>query len=196
MNNTQKPLIAVALKEESNGILEKEQLDIIYTGLGKFNATYTITKIVSSKRHSKTLPPLIINFGTAGSKKFKQGELVACHQFVQRDMDATELGFEFGVTPFDSTPKVITHPRIINSLPSALCGSGDSFETGNPKIECDIVDMEAYALAKVCTKENIPFVSIKYISDGADDNASKDWHDSLTAAAHKFCSFYKTFPFS
>ena len=39
-------------------------------------------------------------------------------------------------------------------------------------IKVDVVDMEAYALAKVCKLENINFRCFKFISDNADETAS------------------------
>ena len=42
----------------------------------------------------------------------------------------------------------------------------------------DVVDMEAYAIAKVCKLENIQFKCFKYISDKADGNAENDWKKS------------------
>ena len=43
--------------------------------------------------------------------------------------------------------------------------------------------MEAYALAKVAMMENLPFLSLKYISDGADGNADDDWSLQVKKAA-------------
>ena len=39
------------------------------------------------------------------------------------------------------------------------------------KVACDVVDMEGYALAKVCHKLGVRLISVKYITDGADDTA-------------------------
>ena len=39
--------------------------------------------------------------------------------------------------------------------------------------------MEAYALAKVCQYFNIPFISFKYITDGADEQSHEDWEKNL-----------------
>ena len=39
--------------------------------------------------------------------------------------------------------------------------------------------MEAYALAKVCFYYQLPFIAFKYITDGADGAARKDWEDNL-----------------
>jgi len=39
--------------------------------------------------------------------------------------------------------------------------------------------MEAYALAKVCKNFQTPFISFKYISDGADNNSADDWNENM-----------------
>lgn len=46
--------------------------------------------------------------------------------------------------------------------------------------------MEAYALALIAKKENIPFLCLKYISDGANGDAADDWtiHVHNAAAAY------------
>ena len=54
--------------------------------------------------HASEPAPLVLNFGSAGSRVHDTGALVACHEFVQRDMDVTGLGFPLGVTPYDGTP--------------------------------------------------------------------------------------------
>jgi adenosylhomocysteine nucleosidase len=53
-------------------------------------------------------------------------------------------------------------------------------------MEVDVVDMEAYAIAKVCKLENIEFKCFKYISDNADQNASNDWNTNLILGAKAF----------
>ena len=45
---------------------------------------------------------------------------------------------------------VCTFEPVFKHLPSAVCGSGDSFATRPTDMDCGVVDMEAYALAKVC----------------------------------------------
>ena len=50
------------------------------------------------------------------------------------------------------------------------------------------VDMEAYAIAKVCKLENIEFKCFKYISDNADKNADNDWGKNLAKGATAFAS--------
>ena len=50
----------------------------------------------------------------------------------------------------------------------------------------DVVDMEAYAIAKVCKLEGIEFKCFKYISDNADENATSDWIENCKKGAKSF----------
>lgn len=81
-------------------------------------------------------------------------------------------------------------PKRLHSLATGTCGSGDSFETGSVKVQCDVVDMEAFALAKVCHMEGLPFLSVKYITDGCDHNAHNDWSENLHRAAASFIEVF------
>ena len=83
----------------------------------------------------------IINYGTSGAVGNLSG-LIEPTGFVDRDMDVRPLGFELGQTPFEEGIR-IGHKGII-------VGSGDTFATSTPEIKCDLVDMEAYAIARVC----------------------------------------------
>jgi adenosylhomocysteine nucleosidase len=132
----------------------------------------------------------VLNFGSAGSRLHATGTLVECHEFVQRDMDVSGLGFALGVTPYDEAPPCLRFERIFNHLPSAVCGSGDSFATAQSGIDCGVVDMEAYALAKVCWCEKTRFACAKYVSDGADHAAADDWQQNLHKAADEFLQLY------
>jgi adenosylhomocysteine nucleosidase len=179
-------LIVCALRIETQGQLDNYHT--LYTGVGKVNATYELVKYLST-HIAKARPKLIINYGTAGSRKIKKKTLVDCTKFVQRDMDVTGLGFMRGETPFeDNIPLMldfgITEYNTIGRR--ATCGSGDSFVEDRTQYYGEVVDMEAYALAKVCYKEKIPFVSFKYITDGADEQAHEDWEANLVAGIGEF----------
>jgi adenosylhomocysteine nucleosidase len=134
------------------------------------------------------MPKLVINYGTAGSRKIKKKQLVDCTKFIQRDMDVTGLGFMKGETPFESDP-----PLIIESTSEfnpigrkASCGSGDSFVEDRTNYYGEVVDMEAYALAKVCYHYDISFISFKYITDGADEQSHEDWEKNLIDGIKEF----------
>lgn len=162
----------VALKEEAPTI--KEEPNVFFTGVGKVNAAHVATKVILEHK-----PDLVINYGTAGAvDETLRGKLVEVGGFVQRDMDCSPLGFERCITPFEDTPKIIGDGYLV-------CGSGDSFVTDKYQVGgADIVDMEAYALAKVCNELGVPFKCFKYMSDEADENASRDWKE-FTAEGEK-----------
>ena len=66
------------------------------------------------------------------------------------------------------------------------CGTGDKFVTSTPKLKTDIVDMEAFAIAKVCKLKNIDFRCFKFISDNADSEAKNDWVDNVSRGTKLF----------
>tara|TARA_B100001094_G_scaffold60035_1_gene55526 strand:- start:11600 stop:12145 length:546 start_codon:yes stop_codon:yes gene_type:complete len=168
MNNVK---ILCALPQEVDGLYNTE---VFFTGVGKVNAAATTEQIIKDYK-----PKLIINYGTAGTLKKEINGLVQVTGFVDRDMDATPQGFKLGQTPFEKD--------IMLGTPEVVCGTGDTFATSKPKIDCDIVDMEAYAIAKICKKHNVEFLCYKYISDSADDNASNEWEKNVA----KGCKLFK-----
>lgn len=150
----------------------------LITGIGKVNAAYELTKAIQNKR-----PSLVVNLGSAGSNYFQRGEVVYCTKFVQRDMDVRGLGYELYETPLSGLPPLLEYGLAMEGIREGVCGTGDNFEMGHAVTAYNIVDMEAYALAMITMKENIPFLCLKYISDGADDNAAEDWTIQVHKAA-------------
>lgn len=180
MVNINDILIVIACKEESEGLFESLNGNLIFTGIGKVNATYNLTKKLMEMKQSGSLPKYVINLGSCGSKKYKKGSLVYCNKFIQRDMDVTIFGYKKGETPSDIFPLILEHKSLINNLPNGVCGSGDSFVTTQELMpEIDLVEMEAYALARVCKLENINFIAIKYITDGLDESGGDDWNKEV-----------------
>ena len=179
-------LIVCALEIETQGQLE--DYDVLYTGVGKVNATFSLTQKFG--KYGSHIPyDLVINYGTAGSRKIKKKTLVDCTKFIQRDMDVTGLGFMRGETPFEQDPPFVIQQQNVEFNPigrNATCGSGDNFVEDKTNYYGEVVDMEAYALAKVCYLYDIPFISFKYITDGADEQAHEDWESNLADGIVEF----------
>lgn len=176
----------MALPGESQGLFEKENIPVFYTGIGKVNAALTAADIIH-----KTKCKVMINLGTAGSSKFNTHDLIEVSTFVQRDMDLSPLGFKIGETPFDPIPVGIDLIPYFPDLSKGICGTGDSFEIGATKVHCELVDMEGYALAKVCRKLGVQLISLKYITDGANHNAHNDWQANLIPGSKRLLEYYK-----
>jgi adenosylhomocysteine nucleosidase len=81
---------------------------------------------------------------------------------------------------------------VFTHLVPAVCGSGDSFATMQTELECAVVDMEAYALAKACWMTGAVFACAKYVTDGADHGAADDWQSNVHKAAAEFLNLYRT----
>ncbi|WP_179991882.1 MULTISPECIES: 5'-nucleosidase [unclassified Acinetobacter] len=184
---SQEIALIMALPNESKGLFEAEGIEVHYSGIGKINAAFKAFEVIQ-----KTGCTTLLNLGTAGSTHFNAHELIEVSQFVQRDMDVSPLGFEIGVTPMDQHfPGAIELESFFEHLPKGICGTGDSFETSISKVTCNLVDMEGYALAKVCKKLGVRLISVKYISDGANETAHLDWEENLLLGARKLLDLYR-----
>lgn len=151
---------------------------LVYTGIGKINAGYAALK---TAQYSDC--EAIINFGTAGAFQTGHvGQLLQIGTLHQRDMDARPLA-QLGETPLEErlSASEIQLPAGKHSL-----GTGDSFVTAPPELATDAVDMEAYAIAKVCSLEGVPFSCFKFITDLADENAAEHWQENVSRGAQLF----------
>ena len=170
-------IFVAALKEETPKLSKFH-----HTGVGKINAAIKLIELIHLYK-----PTQVINYGTAGSLRREIRGLIECTTFIQHDMDARGLlDFKLGETPFDPISKIIL------SHEGYICATGDKFVKNKLEMDCDIVDMEAYALAKVCNIQNIEFRCYKYISDYANDDSSNDWIKNCNKGASHFLSLYPT----
>jgi adenosylhomocysteine nucleosidase len=165
---TGKILVLTAIDDELDKPRAPEGVEVIYTGVGKVNASSGATLALLVLR-----PSLVINYGTAGKISEKLVGLVEVAHVVQRDMMAMPLAPR-GRTPFSSDLD-----RLSSGHGTVTCGTGDSFVTsGDPWLvenNVDIVDMELFAIAHVCQRHTIPWRAFKYITDDANDFAAEHW---------------------
>ena len=153
-----KTLICVALESE----MPREKLDgepILYTGVGKINATISLM----ARLHDYPEIQRVINVGSAGGIKgrVKRGEV--CQFTLFRE----DLSFP-------------THEEEIIEYGEGglIISTFDRFQTKEPLWVTDAVDMESYALAKVCKLMGKEFLCYKFISDLiGDTNQEKVWED-------------------
>jgi adenosylhomocysteine nucleosidase len=169
-------LIVAALEMETPSL--EHLAPVVHTGIGKLNAAIQLYEAILFYK-----PELVINYGTAGTVSGKSG-LLKVDTFVQRDMDVRGLGVPRGVTPF-----------MDERLPEAngiVLASGDSFVTDSElhleglDIEIDLIDMEAFALYKVCQHHDTKFECYKYVTDNTDNDASNDWEKNVAKGAKLF----------
>lgn len=171
-------LFVMALKEESGGVFESNNIHPLYTGVGQVRAAYALTRAISEQK-----PQRIINLGTAGSFSHPQGTCVECSAFIQRQ-----------VNPLGLKSKKILAGNEITDLPKAICGTADFIQHSlfeNVDSSFSVMDMEAYALAYVSQQYQIPFHSIKFISDHSNEFIFEDWKKNLTVSSELLFSVVK-----
>lgn len=174
----QNPLFVFALESEALNLFEEYKP--LFVGVGKINAAYHLTKRINQEK-----PSIIVNLGSAGSNIYPRGSIVCCTKFVQRDMDVRMLGYNMYETPFSTNGTILDYGISIDCLEKGICGTGDSFEVNHSTNKVyNVIDMEAYSLAYIAKQEAIPFLCLKYISDGADDNAALEWTETVQLAGH------------
>ena len=173
--------IATALQNELPSMLPEK---ILFTGVGKINASHVLTRYLVSNPNITT----VINYGTAGGAfGVEKGKLYKCTTFVQGDMDCgSKLGKGPGIT-YGDDPSV--SDVIDFGTGGLICRSQDQFVESVHDLDLfqhllngemfNVVDMEAYALAKVCALTGKNFLCYKFVSDDANENAAEDWHDNV-----------------
>ena len=172
--------IDITPNQTNNGTLLNH--DVIFSGVGKINAT-----IAAYKAFSKGYKE-IINIGSCGSLNLPSGEIVKVTQVFQ-DIDATPLA-PYGDTPFESSSNQII---LDTKYPPISCFTTDYFydEFQRDKYsenyldminKCTILDMECFAIAKVCKRFNIKFSSYKWVSDDGD---ASSWEQNCKIGLEK-----------
>ncbi|WP_246791677.1 5'-methylthioadenosine/S-adenosylhomocysteine nucleosidase [Bartonella apis] len=160
-------------------------------GVGPIEAAIHTTKILSAMKNENRLPDLVVSLGSSGSQKLEQTEVYQVSSVSWRDMDATVLGVEKGVTPFLDLPATVDMPTLIPDFPSASLSTGGSVVSGDgyKNIETDMVDMETYAVLRSCQTFNVPLFGLRGISDGQKElERAMDWRQYLHIVDEKLAN--------
>ena len=169
-------IILIALEVEAPNMSRWD--NVFFTGVGKVNAAIIAAQLI--ERHK---PNVVWNFGTAGGITV-DGDLHRVTQFVQRDMVCGGIGCDPGQTPFEQG-------IVLGEGDGLTCSTGDNFVSDpNLEIPADLVDMEAYAIAKVCERAGVEFRCYKYVSDQADGEASAEWSKTVADGEPRFIEVY------
>lgn len=154
----------------------------LMTGVGPVEAAVALTSALADLKSLQTLPDLVISLGSAGSARLEQTEVYQASSISYRDMDASPLGFEKGVTPFLGLEKEVAMPLTVPGIPSARLSTGANIVSGSAydAIDADMVDMESFAVLRACQHFSIPLIGLRGISDGKDElKHVGDWTEYL-----------------
>jgi adenosylhomocysteine nucleosidase len=157
---------------------------IVYSGVGKLNAAFTAMNVIT-----KYQPKLVINLGTAGALNSALRNVVEIKTVLQRDFDAEPLAPR-GSVPFDTFPS-----ELHSGYGDASCGTGDTFvrskEDWLKLNKVDLVDMELFAIAKICVQLNTPWRSFKFISDYVNSASDSEWKQNLEKSHVELIKFIR-----
>lgn len=171
------------------------QCSVVCFGIGKVNAATGAAVTLQNADYDG-----VINTGWSGAVSgLKKGDIVVSDSCVECDFDLTCLGKLPGQKPAQEEYIYTCN----NPLYKAACGipgfkhgklgTGDFFLTDKEKKEyykkifgINAFDMESGALASVCAFFGVPFVSIRKISDSADDVGTNDYTDSVKSDLKAF----------
>lgn len=171
---TKSPLILFAMKEEMAAFhahskkmgwrwkrLNKEEFriakgqatfDVVITGPGRLNVAEAL---------SNRLPSSIINPGFAGSisERFSLGDLAQISS-ARCGLESLDAMPTRGYIPDIPNAKIVTAP--------APLGAADKRIMANDQAG-DLVDMETYHVLQFCLAQDIPYLGLRAVSDGVDD---------------------------
>ncbi|WOI12360.1 5'-methylthioadenosine/S-adenosylhomocysteine nucleosidase [Thalassospira lucentensis] len=170
-------LFAMAANQEYGPHLEKLFTPLMI-GIGPVEAAINLSSVLTELRLSGDLPDLVITLGSAGSRTLEQAEVYQASTVSYRDMDCSALGFEKGITPYLNLPAVLEMLHRIPGVPEARLSTGANVVSGvaYDAIDADMVDMETYAILRVCQKFDVPLIGLRGISDGKEElKKLSDW---------------------
>ena len=172
-------LIITALPNELDQARLPTGAQLVYSGVGKINATMVTLKAIEQYK-----PERIINFGTVGSVKPHLSGLLEINRVIQRDMIAEPLSPR-GRVPFCERPY-----EYFAESGQHTCATGDSFVTAkDPWLDeqgVDVVDMELYAIAAVAFAHGLPWASLKYVTDHTNEDSASDWNTKVNHGEELF----------
>lgn len=175
-----KVILVSATPKEHGGLRDINGVPIFQVGIGKINAASNLTEILWNEE-----PDIVVNFGSCGNlKNHKVGAILQVGEVIN-DFDTMGLSENLPIRLSNTGIKCFTTDIIYDSTHQRYTDSYlDSIK------DCDIVDMECYALAQVCKEREIPFYSFKWVSD---DGTPDDWESNAKIGFENFKKIFVEF---
>ncbi|MBQ8267591.1 MAG: 5'-methylthioadenosine/S-adenosylhomocysteine nucleosidase [Clostridia bacterium] len=160
----------------------------INCGIGKVNAATAATHLADVGC------TYILNFGLSGGiSGVKRGEVVLPDRFLEHDFDLTGIGYKPCEKP---SQKYIydVDKALLKKAQSAIGETAHGTAVCGDRFVCSVTDrdflrdmfgattcdMETAAIASVCDMADIPYLSLRRVSDDAGDDAYANYSDMNT----------------
>lgn len=176
----------------------KAELYVVHCGAGEISAASATQLCISKLKCS-----MILNFGIVGGLTNEMSETKLCvvEKIVHYDFDVSADDKRFVPGQHDGYPDayipatkslIDTALKIEPELKKVIIASGDKFiDTASKKrdlhnkFNADICDMEAAGIALTCDRTKIPYLMIKCVSDGCNDDSYNSFLEYFTESAEK-----------
>lgn len=160
----------------------------VQCGIGKVNAAAAAAALI----HLCGVQ-VILNAGLSGAvSKVVREDIVVGTSYMECDFDLTAIGYELAQKPdgepyiFAADEKLLSCALSVTAaqVKTGKLGTGDIFLTDKAKkqlykekFDITAFDMESGAIASVCNKNSVPFLSVRKISDDADDASAEAYRE-------------------
>lgn len=158
----------------------------VKSGIGKVNSAFAAASLIIGKKAD-----FILNAGLSGAvSKCKREDIVLGESYVECDFDLRSIGYALGEKPdgqkyiLSADKTLLKLGKMSNGVLGGNLGTGDIFLTDSKlknlykeTFSINAFDMESAAIASVCDKLSVPFLSIRKISDDADDSAVSNYRE-------------------
>lgn len=155
-------------------------------GIGKVNAASATAFLIGNDNAD-----IILNAGLSGAvQHLRREDIIAAESYVECDYDLTAIGYKPGEKPDGQRYLYFADERLLSlalknpTVKKAKTGTGDIFLTDKVKKDffkttfgIGSFDMETAAIASVCDKCGVPMLSLRKISDDADDCSTDDYRE-------------------
>lgn len=167
---------------------EKSSCEVvsILCGIGKVNAAAATMYLINIGCE------VILNYGLSGGvSRISRGEITLPDRFLEHDFDLTVLGYSPCEKPaqpsyiYKADEKLLAAAQgVIKNTKSGTAVTGDRFICDD-KVRIELrdrfnamsCDMETAAIAYACNYSNVPFLSLRRVSDDAGNDAKADYRD-------------------
>ena len=192
------------------GKLSGKEVVLCKAGIGKVNAAACTQALID-----RFQPSYIVNTGIAGaiSPEVHILDLVISRDALQYDVDVTRFDYPLGKVPGDEKlgydadahllELAVEVNKEINPEHNSYIGrvvTGDRFVSSHETKEylkktfdAACCEMEGAAIAQIATKNGVPFVILRFISDEANNEASMVYEEFEAKAIEKTVDFMLEF---
>ena len=160
------------------------EIHAVQSGIGKARAAAAAAFLIADDKVD-----FVMNLGFSGAVSQLRRGMIACGvSYCEADFDLSPLGYPLGQKDrnvpavIEADEKLVELVCQLDYIVKAKMGTGDFFlddaKRKNEIFEAfgiNSFDMESAAIADVCRNQDVPFVSIRKISDDAADGATGDY---------------------